>query len=95
MSVRKAFVSAAVAAAAVAAALMLPSSSLSPMPMLLADSMNCNLSQYKAAQGLTAAIDQDMLVVSWTGQNGADLRARSLPDASPSACSSPGPGLSP
>ena len=27
-------------------------------------------------QGLTAAVEQDALVVSWAGQNGADLRAR-------------------
>src|SRR2546428_9816335 len=47
-----------------------------PIPMLSADSLNCNLSQYKASQGLTAAVEQDSLLVSWTGQNGADLRAR-------------------
>src|SRR5438093_423964 len=47
-----------------------------PIPMLSADSMNCNVSQYKAGQGLTAAVEQDSLLVSWTGQNGADLRAR-------------------
>src|SRR3989442_9880126 len=80
MSVKKAIVSAglAAAAAAVTAALVLPSStsSRSPIPVLFADSLNCNLSQYKAAQGLTAAVEQDLLVVSWSGQNGADLRAR-------------------
>ena len=42
----------------------------------VADPLNCNLSQYKAAPGLTAAVEQDALVVSWSGQNGADLRAR-------------------
>src|SRR5438093_4039832 len=47
-----------------------------PIPMLSADSMNCNVSQYRAGQGLTAAVEQDSLLVSWTGQNGADLRAR-------------------
>ena len=57
--------------------MLFPSTSTwSPMPVLLADSLNCNLSQYKAAQGLTAAVEQDALVVSWAGQNGADLRAR-------------------
>src|SRR6266851_6703274 len=78
MSLKRSIVFAGLAAAAMAVALVLPSpaSTLSPMPVLFADSLNCNLSQYKAAQGLTAAIDQDMLVVSWTGQNGADLRAR-------------------
>src|SRR5882724_9122325 len=78
MNVKRSIVSGGVAAAVVAAAFALfPSSStLSLMPVLLADSLNCNLSQYKAAQGLTAAVDQDALVVSWSGQNGADLRAR-------------------
>src|SRR5436190_8937821 len=78
MSLKRSIVFAGLAAAAMAVALVLPSptSTLSPMPVLFADSLNCNLSQYKAAQGMTAAIDQDMLVVSWTGQNGADLRAR-------------------
>jgi len=64
------------AAAALAMALVLPSSRLSPIPALLADSTSCNLSQYKAAQGLTAAMEQNLLVVSWSGQNGADLRAQ-------------------
>ncbi|PYR52748.1 MAG: hypothetical protein DMF95_05865 [Acidobacteria bacterium] len=78
MSLKRSIVFAGLAAAAMAVALVVPSpaSTLSPMPVLFADSLNCNLSQYKAAQGLTAAIDQDMLVVSWTGQNGAELRAR-------------------
>ena len=66
------------AAAAMTATLVLPSSALtrSPIPVLFADSLTCNLSGYKAAPGLTAAIEQDTLVVSWSGQNGADLRAR-------------------
>ena len=78
MNVKRSILSGGMAAAVVATAFALfPSTStLSPMPMLRADSLNCNLSQYKAAQGLTAAIEQDGLVVSWTGQNGADLRAR-------------------
>src|SRR5438876_3867218 len=77
MNLKRSLVSAALAAGLVAA-FVLPSSisTRSPVAVLFADSLNCNLSQYKAAQGLTAAIDQDMLVVSWTGQNGAELRAR-------------------
>jgi len=43
--------------------------------------LTCNLSQYKAAPGLTAALDHDMLVVSWTGQNGVDVRARYAVDS--------------
>jgi len=64
MRLTRLFASGAVAAMAAAA------------PALFADSMNCNLSQYKAAQGLTAAVEQNGLVVSWAGQNGADLRAQ-------------------
>src|SRR6202165_709243 len=43
---------------------------------LLAESLNCDLSQYKASTGLTAAIDQNLLVVTWTGQGGTEMRAR-------------------
>src|SRR4051794_13277129 len=46
------------------------------LPPLSAESLNCNVSQYKAAPGLTAAVEQDSLLVSWSGQNGADVRAR-------------------
>jgi len=76
MNVKKMLTSAAMAAA-VAAALALPEwTGVSFVPAVYADSMNCNLAQYKATQGLTAAVEQDALVVSWTGQGGADLRAR-------------------
>ena len=64
---------------ATAAASILSSSTFStysPVSVLFADSLSCNLSQYKAAQGLTASVDQDTLVVSWMGGNGADVRAR-------------------
>jgi hypothetical protein len=43
---------------------------------LLADSMKCDLSHYKAVSGLTAVIDKDLLVVTWAGQSGSELRAR-------------------
>ena len=62
--------------AAAAAAVFTSMPTLSPMPVLLADSLTCNLSQYTAAQGLTATVEQDLLVVSWAGQNGAEVRAR-------------------
>jgi len=65
-----------VAAAAITAGLMWPSSIASPIAVLSADSLNCNLSQYKAAPGLLAAVEQDVLVVSWAGQNGSEVRAR-------------------
>ena len=41
-----------------------------------AEGLNCDLTQDKAAQGLTAAVDQDLLVVTWAGQAGSDVRAR-------------------
>ena len=45
-------------------------------PVLSADAVKCDMSQYKTASGLTAAVEQDVLVVSWAGQNGQELRAR-------------------
>src|SRR5262245_53042057 len=43
---------------------------------VFADAVKCDLGAYKAASGLTAAIDQDLLVVTWAGQNGTEMRAR-------------------
>jgi len=67
MSLKRSLLYAVLAAAAVGAAMIVPTSSadLSPMPTLFAQSLNCDLTQYKSAQGLTAAIEQDLLVVSW------------------------------
>ena len=78
MILNKSIVLGGFAVAAVMAALAMSSAkpTWSPTSVLRAESLNCNLSQYKAASGLTAAVEQDSLVVSWTGQNGADLRAR-------------------
>jgi hypothetical protein len=45
-------------------------------PTLAAQSLNCDMSQYKAASGLTAAIEQGALAVTWGGSNGSELRAR-------------------
>ena len=42
----------------------------------LAQSLNCDMSQYKAVPGQTAAVEQDALAVTWTGSNGSELRAR-------------------
>jgi len=75
MNVKKRAVFASVAAVAAAAAALLSLTNASPIPVLFADAMSCNLSQYKASTGLTAAVEKDALVVSWNGQNGADLRA--------------------
>ena len=45
-------------------------------PIVMAQSINCDLTQYKAAAGLTAAIEQDALAVTWNGASGSELRAR-------------------
>jgi len=76
MTVKKMLRSAGLASLAAALALPVWTTGISFVPAVFADSLSCNLSQYKAAQGLTAAVEQDALVVSWAGQNGADLRAR-------------------
>ena len=41
-----------------------------------AQSLTCDLSQYKAAPGLTAVMEQDSVAVTWAGTNGSELRAR-------------------
>src|SRR5436309_3152477 len=69
------FVGSAVAAAAVLA-LMATTSGGWFVPRLSADALTCNLSQYKASAGLTATVEPGTLLVAWSGQNGADLRAR-------------------
>ncbi len=38
--------------------------------------LKCDMTQYKEIAGLTAAVEQNLLVVTWTGQEGAELRAR-------------------
>src|SRR5262245_58644251 len=41
-----------------------------------ADGLKCDMTQYKESAGLTASVAQDVLDVTWTGQNGSDVRAR-------------------
>ena len=41
-----------------------------------ADPLNCNLTGYKAAPGLVAAVENQTLAVTWEGDNGAELRMR-------------------
>ena len=41
-----------------------------------ADPLRCDLTRYKATAGLTATIAEDLLVVTWRGDRGAELRAR-------------------
>src|SRR5438270_9412437 len=45
-------------------------------PSLFAQGLKCDMTQYKASTGLTAAVDQDLLVVTWAGQGGSEVRAR-------------------
>jgi hypothetical protein len=47
----------------------------------LADGVACDLSKYRSSPGLTAATEQNVLAVTWTGQNGAELRSRFVVDA--------------
>ena len=41
-----------------------------------ADPMTCNLTTYKAAAGLTAAVSDNVLAVTWDGDNNTELRMR-------------------
>src|SRR4029450_11913947 len=54
----------------VAVALVLIASAVS------ADPLNCTLTAYKPARGLTAAVADEMLTVTWEGDKGAELRLR-------------------
>src|SRR3982751_6519300 len=41
-----------------------------------ADPLSCTVSGYKATAGLTAAVADNALVVTWEGEKGAELRMR-------------------
>src|SRR5215510_6614632 len=41
-----------------------------------ADAVSCDMAQYKASAGMTAAMDQNVLTVAWNGQNGSEMRTR-------------------
>jgi hypothetical protein len=70
------------AASAVAAALVIsPVSSSDVRAANQAAALNCNLTQYKAGNGLTSAIEGQVLTVSWNGQGTSQLRARFAIDA--------------
>src|SRR3954465_12193220 len=70
MTMRMSIVSC-IAAGSRAAAMFSPQS-----PSLSADALTCDMTQYKASPGLTAAVEQDLLTVTWSGQAGSELRAR-------------------
>jgi hypothetical protein len=38
--------------------------------------IRCDMTQYRESKGLTAYVEKDLLVVNWTGQDAAELRAR-------------------
>jgi len=57
-------------------AISLAAAMLSAQPSLFADGFKCDMTQYKATTGLTAAMEQDLLTVTWSGQAGTELRAR-------------------
>ncbi|PWU25565.1 MAG: hypothetical protein C5B48_00680, partial [Candidatus Rokuibacteriota bacterium] len=76
MNLKRSILCAGCATAALASALVMRSSTSTLSRVLLAGSLDCNLSQYKATQGLTAAIEQGLLVVTWNGQNGSEVRAK-------------------
>src|SRR5512133_3385302 len=42
---------------------------------LRADEMNCDLSGYRPQPGLTATVQRNELVLSWTGTNSDEVRA--------------------
>jgi hypothetical protein len=41
-----------------------------------AQALKCDMTQYKGTSGLTAAVDQDLLTVTWAGQGGSEVRTR-------------------
>src|SRR5262245_63905467 len=41
-----------------------------------ASALTCDMQQYKAMNGLTAAVQGNLLAVTWAGSDGAEVRAR-------------------
>jgi len=77
VKIRRAAISAALTSAAVAAGFFATSSSTVVSPtVVFADGLKCDMSQYKAGAGLTAAMEQDVLAVTWSGSAGSEVRAR-------------------
>jgi hypothetical protein len=59
-----------------AAVFPLLSRKLAAAPAPPPPALTCDLTQYKSSAGLTAALDGDLLTVSWNGQARSQLRAR-------------------
>ncbi len=49
--------------------------SLAMASTAFAEGLKCEMTQYKASTGLTAAVEQNLLVVTWAGQAGSEVRA--------------------
>ena len=64
------------AGATLAAGVLVTPAGRSIEPAVMAQSLNCDMTQYKSASGLTASIEQSALAVTWNGANGSELRAR-------------------
>ena len=64
------------AGAAVAIGVVMMPGGNSVSPSVMAQSSSCDMSQYKAAPGLTASTEQGALAVTWNGSSGSELRAR-------------------
>ena len=48
---------------------------------LQADPLTCDMSQYRPTKGLVAVLEQEILTVTWEGEQGAELRLRLAIDA--------------
>jgi hypothetical protein len=76
MTARRVF-PAALVAASIALAWLASSSAVAVRAAApLFDAVVCDMSQYKAAAGMTASMDQNVLTVAWNGQNGSEMRTR-------------------
>lgn len=67
---------AASASVAIAAGVLMTPAGNGVATTVVAQSLNCDLSQYKAASGLTAAMEGGALAVTWSGSDGSELRTR-------------------
>jgi hypothetical protein len=59
------------------AAAVIASTSVAIRALPAFDAVTCNMTEYRASAGLTAAMDQtNVLTVAWNGQNGSEMRTR-------------------
>ncbi len=59
-----------------ASAILLTSATTAVQPTPAFAPLECDLTEYKASAGLTAVLDQEVLVVVWEAGGGSELRAR-------------------